>query len=135
MNGSRVVVGPLPLSATSISAYVGAIDTAPRNQFSLAIYSDSNGKPAALVAQTANGTLKAKSWNTLPIAATLNANTAYWIFYNTNAGSGSLNNLYYDTDPSEVGAYGQVTFGTWPSTYGASTLGGWRYTLYISGTT
>jgi hypothetical protein len=133
MNGSRIVVGSRSLTTSSISAYVGAIDAAPRNQFSLAIYSDNNGKPGSLVAKTASGTLTANSWNTLPITVALNANTAYWLFYNTNSGSVSLNNLYLANDPNQVGAYAFATFGTWPTSFGTPTMGGWRYSIYLSG--
>jgi subtilase family serine protease len=134
MNGSRVVVGPQAMTATSLSAYVGTIDASPRNQFSMAIYADNNGKPGALLAQTAAGTLKANTWNTLPVSASLSANTAYWIFYNTNGSNTLMNNLFYNSDPSQVGAYRAATFGTWPSSFGAATLGGWRYSIYVSGT-
>ena len=132
MNGSRVVAGAQGMTASSVSGYVGSIGAAPNNQFSFAIYTDLNGAPGALVAQTSAGTLKANSWNTLPITATLTANTAYWVFYNTN-GSSSLNNLYMNDDPSPIGAYAAHTFGTWPTTFGVATTGGWRYSIYITG--
>lgn len=133
MNGSRVVVESRNFTATSISAYVGPIDASPRNQFSMAIYTDSNGKPGALVAQTGVGTLKANGWNSLPISATLTANTAYWIFYNTNTSNASLNNLNYNTDPGKVGAYASRSFAGWPSSFGASTMVSTRYSIYLSG--
>ena len=133
MNGSRVLTSTQGLTVTSISAYVGAIDASPNNQFSLSIYSDASGAPSALVAQSAVGTLKASSWNTLAISARLNPNTAHWLFYNTNATRSSLNNLRYSTDPGLVGAYAPRPFGTWPSTYGTATLVATRYSLYVTG--
>jgi hypothetical protein len=135
MNGSRVLVGSQSITASSVSVYVGNIDASPNNHFSLAIYTDSAGAPGALVAQAASGTLNANSWNSLPISATLSANTAYWIFFNTDGSSGSVNNTYYNTDPSPVGAYSvqAQTFGTWPSSFGSAVTGGWRYSIYITG--
>jgi hypothetical protein len=134
MNGSRITVGAQRMTATSVSAYVGVIDVAPRNQFSMAIYTDSNGKPGTLLAQTASGALKANSWNSLPITAALSPNTAYWVMYNTNGSTGLVNNLYYNNDPSQVGAYRAANFGTWPASFGSPTMGGWRYSVYLSGT-
>jgi hypothetical protein len=135
LNGSMITVGAQPLTVTSISAYVGNVDAAPRNQFSLAIYANAGGAPGALVAKTAAGTLAANSWNTLPISATLAANTSYWLFYNTNGSSSTVNNLYYNNDPSNVGGYsnGSVAFGTWPTSFGTAVLGGWRYSIYVTG--
>jgi len=135
MNGSQVVVANQPLTVTSMSTYVGPlVDVAPRNEFSFAIYTDVGGAPGALLAQSGVGTVKASSWNTLPITATLQANTTYWLFYNSNGGNASVNNITYTDDPNPVGAYAARAFGTWPTSYGPATLGGWRYAIYVSGT-
>jgi hypothetical protein len=134
MSGSRVVNGPQSLSVTSMSAYVGTVQAAPNNQFSLAIYTDVGGSPGALVAQSANGALQANAWNTLAITATLSPNTAYWLMYNANGSDGTVDNLFYDNDSANVGAYAARTFGSWPSTFGAAVVGGWRYSIYVSGT-
>jgi hypothetical protein len=133
MTGSRVQTGAQAVAITSMWVYVGALDAAPRNQFSLAIYSDAGGGPAALVTQSASGTLVANAWNTLALTATLDPNTAYWLMYNTNGSTGFVNNLYYDNDPAAVGAYAVRTFGTWPATYGTSTLAPQRYSMYVAG--
>jgi hypothetical protein len=133
MTGSRVVTGASPISITSMSVYAGTVDAAPRNQFSLAIYTDVGGSPGALVAQTATGTLTPNAWNTLSISALLSANTAYWLMYNANGSTASMNNMFYNNDPSNVGAYAPRTFGSWPATFGSSTLAGQRYSIYASG--
>ena len=129
-----ITVGAQPLTVSSISAYVSNVDAAPHNQFSLAIYTNSGGAPGVLLAKTATGTLAANSWNTLPISATLAANTSYWLICNTNGSNSAVNNLYYNNDPSNVGAYsnGSVSFGTWPNSFGAAVLGGWRYSIYVT---
>ena len=133
MTGSRVVTGAQPITVTSISAFVGPVGTAP--QYSLAIYSDAAGRPLSLVAQAANGTLQGNAWNTLPISTMLSASTAYWLMYNANGPSSSLNDLFYNSDPAMVGGWNAQTFGTWPAAFGPSTLAGQRYSIYVSGTT
>lgn len=135
MTASRVVTAGQAVTVASISGYVGNIDSAPNNQFSMAIYTDSGGHPATLVAQTGNGTLHANTWNTLPISATLAANTAYWLAYNTHTASGSLNDLANNNDSSMVGAWAAAAFGSWPSNFGSASLAGQRYSLYVSGST
>jgi hypothetical protein len=120
---------------SSMSTYIGpAVDVAPRNQFSFAIYTDVGGAPGGLVAQSGTGTVSGGSWNTLPIIATLQANTVYWLFYNSNGSNGSVNNMTYNDDPGPVGAYAARTFGTWPATYGPTTLVPTRYAIFVSGT-
>lgn len=132
MTGSRVVTGAAPVSVTSVSVYVGPVDSAPRNQFSVAIYADSGGSPAALVAQSSNGTLSASAWNTLSVTASLNASSAYWLMYNTNGGNQSVNDLAFDNASLNVGAWASRTFGSWPMTFGASSLAQQRYSIYAT---
>src|SRR5262249_19815696 len=134
MTGSRLIVGGASTSITSLSVWVGAVDSAPRNQFALAIYTDTAGAPGTLLAPTATGTLTANAWNTLQVSATLNAGTAYWLIYNANGGSESVDNMAFNPDPANVGAYAARTFGTWPTAFGAATLAGQRYSMYASGT-
>jgi hypothetical protein len=98
----------------------------------LAIYTDAGGAPGTLVAQSSSGSLQANSWNTLPLSATLSANTAYWLMYNTNGTSGSFNTLSYNGDLSPVGAWTTQSFGTWPSSFGTATLAGQRYSIYAT---
>jgi hypothetical protein len=131
LSAARVTTGSQTEIVKSISAYVGMVNAAPANQYSLAIYTDINGKPGSLVARSANGTLVANSWNTLQVLASLRANTMYWLVYNTN---GSVNNLYYNTGASNSGSYsnGSVSFGTWPTAFSAPVLGPWQYSLYAS---
>src|SRR4051794_20076301 len=75
MNGSKVTTPAQSVSATSVTVYVGAVDSAPNNQFQVAIYADNGGIPGALLAASATGTLTANGWNTLPVTATLQAST------------------------------------------------------------
>jgi hypothetical protein len=108
------------------------VDAAPHNQYSVAIYSDNNGAPGALLAQSSTGTLAANSWNTLPISATLQANTAYWLVYNANGSNTSVDDLRYNGDSSTVGAYLDHAFGSWPSNLNGAIRGNWRFSIYAT---
>jgi hypothetical protein len=132
LNGSRVLVGATAKTLTTMSVYVRSADSAPNNKFQMAIYTDVSGAPGALVATTVQGTLTANGWNSLPISATLAANTAYWFVYNTNSPSGALNNMAYDGAPGGQAVYStaSVPFGTWPSNFGARVLWAARFSLY-----
>jgi hypothetical protein len=129
LNGSRFTTGASGVSVSSMTVYIGTVAPAPQNQFQLAIYTDASGSPGSLVASSGTGTVTSAGWHTLPISATLAPNTAYWLAYNTNGD----NNLRYDSAPAGSSGYtGWVSFGSWPSTAGAVTLVGVRFSIYAS---
>jgi hypothetical protein len=132
MTGSRITVGTRAETVSSMSAFVGPADNAPHNQFSFAIYTDVNSAPGSLVAQSANGVLTANAWNSLPIRATLNANTSYWLVYNNNASSGGMNDVYYNNVANQVGAFAAHAFGNWPATFGADNVGTYQVSIYAT---
>ena len=134
MNGTKITTGSTPATVVSLSVNVGTVDTAPSNQYQMAIYTDSSGVPGTLVAKTAIGTLTANSWNTLTLTTTLAANTAYWLIYNTNGSTSSVNNMFFDTAASQIGAFSNNTqpFGSFPTTFGAATLGTENFSIYAS---
>jgi hypothetical protein len=110
MHGSRVVTGGTGGTVVSISAYVDAVDASPNNQYQVGIYAtDATGTPTALIVSSSAGNLTPHSWNTMAIGATLQANTQYWLEYNTNGN----NNLHFISAP---------TFGTWPASVAGSQL-------------
>jgi hypothetical protein len=115
-----------------MSVYVGAVSAAPNNRYQLAIYADSNGKPGSLLATSAAGSLTANAWNSLPISASLQANSAYWLVYNSNGSSASVNNMKYSANGIDAYTVASVAFGTWPSTFGTSTLGKLNFSIYAS---
>ena len=118
MNGTKFTVGSVGGTATTMSVYIGTVDSSPHNQYQMSVYTTkSNGKPGTLVAQTAAGNLTANSWNSLPLSGTLSPNTQYWLMYNTNASQSGLNDMYYTTDEQGIGAYAGRTYGSWPATY------------------
>jgi membrane-associated phospholipid phosphatase len=96
MNGSRIVTGAQAGSVREAAVYVAApVDAPPHDQFQLAIYSDSQDAPNALLARSAQAALTADAWNAVPITVTLLPHTAYWVMYNTNGTSTNANNLRY----------------------------------------
>jgi hypothetical protein len=130
MTGSRVVTGAQSLTVSSISVYVGSVSAG--DQFSVAIYADSSGRPGALVAQSANSTLQGSAWNSAPLVAVLAPNTAYWLMFNANGTSPAVDNMVYTGDSAMVGAWAAQSFGSWPTTFGSSTLAGQRYSMYAT---
>jgi hypothetical protein len=135
LNGSKINVGSTGVGLESISVRVGNVDASPNNQYQLAVYTNNNGVPGTLVAQSASGTLTPNGWNTLPISATLQPNTSYWLMYNTNGRTSAVNNMYYNNGTAGQGAYANsgVTFGTWPATFPAAKLTKAVYSLYATG--
>src|SRR5205807_2014522 len=108
-------------------------DSAPHNQYQVAMYADNNGKPGTLLAKSPSGTLIANTWNTVSIPTTLAANTYYWLMYNTNSTNNSLNNLKYTNTGTLIGirSTNTVVFGTWPQTFN-STKNAREYSLYAT---
>ncbi|BCJ42132.1 hypothetical protein Aiant_27890 [Actinoplanes ianthinogenes] len=130
MNGSRFVTGADPATVTSMSVYAKGVQSAPNNQYQLAIYADASGSPGARVATSTTGTLTANAWNTRPITAALAANTAYWLMYNTNGD----NNLSYDAGTANQGAWSSAStaFGTWPATFGTASRWNAKFSIYAT---
>ncbi|MEU4162903.1 PQQ-dependent sugar dehydrogenase [Actinoplanes sp. NPDC026670] len=129
MNGSRFVTGAAPATVTSMSVYMRTAQAAPNNQYQLAIYADSNGVPGARVATSTSGTLTANSWNTRPVTASLAANTAYWLMFNTNGD----NNMSFDSGTANQGAWSTATaFGTWPATFGTASRWNAKFSIYAT---
>jgi hypothetical protein len=113
---------------SSMSVHVGAVGAAPNNKFQMAVYSNVGG-PGNLIAATGIGSLTGLAWNTLPITATLAANTTYWLIYNTNASSGSLNNMTYK-DGGLSGYSNPINFGAMPASFGPSSTGSGTFDIY-----
>lgn len=117
----------------SLSAYVGAIDSSTTNRnFQMAIYTVSGSVPGTLVANSASGTLTANSWNTVPVTATLAPGTSYFIAYNTNGRTASVNNLRSANGGTSVWRTSGQTFGTWPASFGGATAQNVTFSMYAS---
>ena len=134
LNGSKVTTTAAG-EVQSMSVYVGAVDSQPANrQYQLGIYSDWSGRPGTLVAVSAAGTLVANAWNTLPIGAPLAGNTSYWLMFNTNGRTASVNNMRYNVGAAGRGVYStsSVPFGTWPAAFPPSTSTKFVYSLFAT---
>jgi lysophospholipase L1-like esterase len=133
-NGNSITCNKATASNTgilsSMSVYVGAIDTAKKN-YSLAIYADSNNSPTTLL-NSANGLLVANSWNTVSLSAPIAANNSYWLCYNSSTTKSAYNNIKYSAG-SAVAIYKSQSYGTWPASFG--TVGArWadNYSIYAN---
>jgi Fibronectin type III domain len=139
VNCSKYQMGATGASATNISTYVKNVGAAPNNQYQEAIYTDSNGTPQTLVAQTGIGTLTGGSSgarNTLPISASLSANAFYWLCFVSNGSApGTANNLVYGAGSVNQGTYsaGQVALGTLSSSFpGSGQFSNYNYSTYVT---
>jgi hypothetical protein len=121
-------------TATELSIYVSApISAAPNDQFQVAIYADQSGSPGALLVSTTSRTLVSNAWNKIPLAATLQPNTAYWLAYNTNGSGPAANNVRIDPGSPGQMRWRTQSFGTWPSTFGNGGGGAaYRASIYIT---
>jgi hypothetical protein len=107
-------------TAQSISVYIaGPVSNAPNNQFSVAIYADQGGRPGARIAMSAAQAVVGNAWNTVPITATLQANTAYWLAYNTNATTTQAQSVRLAPGTGEQMGWRSQSFGNWPTQFGA----------------
>ena len=118
-----------------MSVFVGSVGAAPNNSYQVGIYTDAAGAPGTLVARSATGTLVANSLNTIPVAASLAANTPYWLMYNTNGSNVNLNNLKYANGGLGGWSRGSVAFGTWPASFGSFASAAVTYSMYATYTT
>ena len=119
----------------ALSVNVGAVDTQVANRaFQLAIYSANGNVPGALVANTGTGVLVGNSWNTIPLTAdvTLAPNTPYFLAYNTNGRSSTVNNMRYVSGGASAWRTAGQPFGTWPTTFGSATTQNVTFSLYAT---
>lgn len=120
LNASKFTMPNNNGTVVSLSVFVDKVDTnAANRKYQVAIYEDAGGKPGTLVATSAVGVLSASAWNTIALTATLRANTTYWLAYNTNGRSSTVNNLRYNLTSVSTEAYSvsSYTFGSWPAQF------------------
>lgn len=120
MSGSPITVGAQSISISAVTVWINGAQAAPNNRFEIAIYTDNGGQPGSLVVASSSRAITPQSWNAVSVSATLNANTKYWLLYNTNATVPSLNEMSLSASSTSTGWYsgmpGSVPFGTWPKT-------------------
>ncbi len=105
----------------SMSVYIsGPMSAAPYNQFQVALYTDAGTGPGSLIVSSASRTITPNAWNTVAVSGTLVPNTSYWLAYNTNGRGAAYNNVPLDASGSGTVVWEARTFGSWPTTFGAS---------------
>ena len=129
IDGTKVATGTSSLVVSEIHVYIGNIDAAPNNQFQVAIYNDSAGKPSTLVASSTSATLLPNSWNVRPLTATLNPSTNYWLMYNSNGTTANVNSMKYNANGNST-YITPVTFGSWPTSLAGTTATNATYSIY-----
>ncbi|MFD8482682.1 Ig-like domain-containing protein [Kitasatospora sp. NPDC059673] len=132
LNGSKITTGASPIALSSLNVHIGQTSASPNNQFQIAVYSDNGGSPDALLATSSVGTLSANAWNSAAVTYTLAANTTYWLVYNSNGTSSTVNNMHYSSGPAGSGVYSNasVPFGTFPASFGTAVKDNLVYSLY-----
>lgn len=124
---------------TSMSIYIGGINSYPYDQYQFGIYTDNSGAPGSWVASSSVGTLSANSWNTLPVNVTLTANTSYWLAYTTTSNTSRGDDPYYALTGSASHAYAKFSFGTgsetgMPAAFPAATVNDYTHSFYATTT-
>lgn len=99
-------------AVNALSTYIGQSISSTNNLYQMAIYSDFSNAPNTYIASTHVGTLSSTGWNTLPISATLAANTKYWLVYWTNVTDGSHNGQNFISGYTGPNCFAQA-YETW----------------------
>ncbi|HYH74456.1 MAG TPA: tail fiber domain-containing protein [Candidatus Saccharimonadales bacterium] len=134
---SRATVGAVAGTVNSITIYVANVD-AGANHAVAAIYNNATNKPGTLLVSSPSQVLHV-GWNTIPITATVAANTTYWVAWQVEGaqtgvsyqeGFGTQMTHYFS--PAE----GHTGYGTWPNLSATTSPVQYEaaYSAYISGT-
>ena len=138
VNVTRFMMGSQAGNAVSMSAYIAnPVSPSPNNQFQLAIYSDINGVPGSLITASITQAITPNAWNTVPVSASLSANTAYWLGYNTNGLGISANNITYSAGTDQQTYYMEKAFGNFPAVFVANSsfTNPFKNSIYVTFTT
>jgi hypothetical protein len=136
VSGSSITTGPDPRGYTvnACGWYFSASNASPNNEYRCAVYS-LNGTTATLVsncAQTSDqtiGTVPGWSESTMPSGCTLAANTAYFIFKETNGTNGTTTN--YDLNTNTNAYLSTWSYGSWSATISGMTTNTLSNSAYL----
>jgi hypothetical protein len=134
ISATQVTTGSNAGVLTSITVYVGSVNSAPLNHMQVAIYADNGAnKPGSLLTASNTQALQAKSWNTFTLNnVVINANTNYWLAFNVD---GRNTQYAIGSARSPKAAWRIPTlYGSWPGSFGTSTqpLNKEQYSLYMT---
>jgi hypothetical protein len=135
-----------PTNGTVISMSVFArtpLDSEPSYRlFQVAIYANGpDNQPGALLGRSGSGTLSGNAWSTVAPVRTptgapviLQANTRYWLAYNTNGRKLEVNNIAVRDAPGARSAWSQnaMPFGTWPATFSPKSQPDEEFSIYAT---
>lgn len=129
INGGRFVMGSTRGVAKQMSVYLSVLDPINRG-VQLGIYSDFRGHPGRRVWHSSTVTTNNVGWlsTTVPNVA-LEANTAYWLFFNAN---GAHTAGAWNAAPSGSGWWATRNYGNWPALARGGTFDGHQYSIYLS---
>jgi hypothetical protein len=106
---------------SEIAVWVGGASAS----IEVGVYDDASGAPGSLLCETSAPIVPKSGWNAISISGcpVLNPTTMYWLAQNTNSNSqeqGAVSGSC-PAGSSSVWTSAKVKFGTWPSSFGAST--------------
>jgi hypothetical protein len=131
MSATQVTSGTTGGGLTRVSLYISAVNAAPLNHGSVAVYSDVNDLPGAKLAASGSQVLTAKAWNNFAVSGVgIAASTKYWLVFNVDGG----NTKYRITSGGRAAWRIPTTYGVWPDSFGATTNGpnGERYAINMT---
>lgn len=131
MNATKFTAGASGTIST-LYAFIGpTLGTSPNNKGQMAIFSGDDNGPITLLANSADVTLTASSWNAFPISSTsVTSGSIYWLAYNTNGTTATQNNLRYHTGTANQTKFAARTYGTWPATWSGGTFSNFEDSMY-----
>jgi hypothetical protein len=123
-NDSTYNLVPSAGESVSLSVYVATAPSAPPNNvFNVAVYSDQNGAPGALIGTSDAASLSGGAWVTVPLFVPIEAGKAYWLAFNTNGTSPGQNDgrimtpaPHSNDDKPNLTEWIAAPFGSFPST-------------------
>lgn len=134
ISATQVTTGPIAGVLSSVSVYIGKVQSAPKNHMQVAVYTDSGSdKPGALLTTGSAQVLKANSWNTFVMNnVVINANTKYWLTFNVD-GKNTQYAIAAATTPITTWRI-PTLYGFWPSTFGTPThpVNKEQYSIYMT---
>jgi hypothetical protein len=111
MSGTRFKAA-CSFTATVMRAYL----ITPGGKLSMAVYSNSSGKPGTRLGETHEIAATRQGWDTagLKAAVSIDSGSYYWLMFNTNSNDLEIGIMY----GSGVNKTKARIYGTWPATFG-----------------
>jgi hypothetical protein len=132
LSATQVTTGASGGTLQSISIYMGSA-IAPNNHIQVGIYTDNgSNSPGSLVVSSGSQVISPNSFNTIVLPArTINPNTKYFLTFNLD---GSKTQFGWNSTTMGVSRWrSNVTFGTWPASFGTqSSSASQQYAIFMT---